>query len=65
MDVRRGHKPPTKGSEDVSNPMATNDQYDKFLETLAQLVEAKAKTVEEAAEIIRDKKIKKTDESTS
>ena len=43
----------------MKNPMATNDQYDKFLETLAQLIEAKAKTVKEAAEIVRDKKIKK------
>lgn len=42
----------------MDNPMS-NAQYDMFLETLAQLIEAKAKSVEEAAEIIRDKKIKK------
>lgn len=36
----------------------TNAEFDAFLETLAQLIEAKAKTVEEAAEIIRNKKIK-------
>ena len=40
--------------EDMSNA-----QFDEFLETLAQLVEAKAKSVEEAAEIIRDKKTTK------
>ncbi len=37
----------------------TNAQFDEFLETLAQLIEAKAKTVEEAAELVRDKKTKK------
>ncbi len=36
----------------------TNAEFDAFLETLAELVEAKAKTVEEAAEIIRKKKSK-------
>ena len=36
----------------------TNAEFDAFLETLAQLVEAKAKTIEEAAQIIRDKKTK-------
>ena len=34
----------------------TNKQFDTFLETLAKLVESKAKTVEEAAEIIRKAK---------
>lgn len=33
----------------------TNHEFDVFLETLAQLVESKAKTVEEAAEIIRQR----------
>lgn len=36
----------------------TNAEFDAFLETLAQLIESKAKTVEEAAEIVRDKKSK-------
>ncbi len=36
----------------------TNAEFDAFLETLAQLIEAKAQTVKEAAEIIRDKKSK-------
>lgn len=36
----------------------TNAEFDAFLETLAQLVEAKAKTIEEAAQLIRDKKTK-------
>lgn len=34
----------------------TNKQFDAFLETLAKLVESKAETVEEAAEIIRKAK---------
>lgn len=34
----------------------TNAEFDALLETLAQLIEAKAKTVEEAAEIVRSKK---------
>lgn len=36
----------------------TNAEFDALLETLAQLIEAKAKTVEEAAEIVRSKKSK-------
>lgn len=36
----------------------TNAEFDAFLETLAQLIEAKAKTVKEAAALIRDKKSK-------
>lgn len=36
----------------------TNAEFDAFLETLAQLVEAKATTIEEAAQLIRDKKTK-------
>lgn len=40
------------------NQGMTNAEFDAFLETLAQLIEAKAKTVEEAAEIVRDKKTK-------
>lgn len=34
----------------------TNAEFDAFLETLAQLIEAKAKTVDEAASLVRDKK---------
>lgn len=34
----------------------TNAEFNAFLETLAQLVESKAKTAEEAAEIIRNAK---------
>lgn len=34
----------------------TNAEFNAFLETLAQLVESKAETVEEAAEIIRNAK---------
>ncbi len=36
----------------------TNAEFDAFLETLAQLIEAKAQTAKEAAEIVRDKKSK-------
>ena len=31
----------------------TNAEFNAFLETLARLIESKAKTVEEAAEIVR------------
>ncbi len=34
----------------------SNAQFNAYLETLAKLVESKAKTVEEAAEIIRQAK---------
>ncbi len=34
----------------------TNAEFNAFLETLAKLVESKAETVEEAAEIIRNAK---------
>lgn len=46
-----------KGSEEMPEEM-TNAEFDAFLETLAQLIEAKAETIEEAAAIIRDKKSK-------
>ena len=35
----------------------TNEQFNSHLETLAKLIEAKAKTVDEAAQIVRDAKI--------
>ena len=35
-----------------------NAEFDAFLETIAQLIEAKATTVKEAAEIIRQAKTK-------
>ena len=34
----------------------TNAEFNAFLETLAKLVESKAETVKEAAELIRDAK---------
>ncbi len=37
----------------------TNQQYDKLLETLAKLIESKATTPEEAAEIVREAKTNK------
>lgn len=37
----------------------TNQQFDKLLENLAKLIEAQAKTPEEAAQIVRDTKTSK------
>lgn len=37
----------------------TNAQFDAYLETLAKLIESKAETVEEAAEIVRAAKVSK------
>ena len=48
-----------KAQEYLKRAAALSPDNAIFLETLAQLIEAKAKTVKEAAEIIRDKKIKK------
>ena len=36
----------------------TNDQLNTMLETLAKLIEAKAKTIQEDAQIVRDAKTK-------
>ena len=36
----------------------TNAEFNAFLETLAKLIKSKAKTVEEAAQIVRDAKAK-------
>ncbi len=36
----------------------TNAEFDAFLEAIAELIEAKATTPQEAAEIVRNKKIK-------
>lgn len=35
------------------NEQMTNAQFDKLLETLAKLIEAKATTVQEAVELVR------------
>lgn len=53
--VRQGETP-LKGEEKMDE--MTNHEFDEFLEMLAQLIESKAKTVEEAAEIIRERKSK-------
>lgn len=53
-----GDNPHKKGSEEMNEGM-TNQQFDKWLETIAQLIEAKAKTPQEAAEIVRNLKIRK------
>ena len=37
----------------------TNQQFDKLLENIAKLIEASAKTPEEAAQIVRDTKTSK------
>ena len=52
--VRQGETP-LKGSEEMNEGM-TNAEFNAFLETLAQLIEAKAGTPEEAAEIVRKAK---------
>lgn len=36
----------------------TSQELNQFLEVIAELIEAKATTVQEAAEIVRNKKIK-------
>ena len=36
--------------------MPSNAQFDSFLETLAKLIEAKAATITEAAQIVREAK---------
>lgn len=41
----------------------TNEQFNSHLETLAKLIEAKAQSVDEAAQIVRDAKISITHES--
>jgi hypothetical protein len=46
-----------KGSEAMETGM-TNAEFNAFLETLAQLVESKAKTVQEAATLIRQAQAK-------
>ena len=38
------------------NKIMTNKQFNAYLETLAKLIESKAKTAEEAAEIVRQAK---------
>lgn len=40
----------------------SNEQFNSHLETLAKLIEAEAKTVAEAAQIVRDAKIDTTKE---
>lgn len=45
-----------KGSE-VMDEMTT-PELNQFLEMLARLIETEAKTVEEAAQIVRDNKVK-------
>ena len=42
----------------------TNEQFNSHLETLAKLIEAKAKTVAEAAQIVRDAKVNKLEQHT-
>ena len=41
----------------------TNEQFNSHLETLAKLIEAKAQTVTEAAQIVRDAKIQAEEKS--
>lgn len=50
----RGRVPFTKGAEEMEE--MTNAELNTLLELLAQLIEAKAKTTAEAAEIVRKAK---------
>lgn len=45
-----------KGSEDLDN--MTTAELNQYLENIAKLIEVTAKTTEEAAEIVRDSKVK-------
>lgn len=47
---------PTKGSEEVDE--MTAPELNAFLENLARLIEASAKTPEDAARLVRESKIK-------
>ena len=50
-----------KGSEEMDEMNSADVEilkFDNLLETIAKLIEAKAKTVEEAAEIVRGCKLK-------
>lgn len=58
--VRRG-QPLTKGGrnlEEMNNADLTRELVNNNLETIAKLIEAKAKTIEEAVAIVRDCKLK-------
>lgn len=53
--VRQRGKPDKKGSEEMTEGM-TNQQFDQMLENLAKLIESKAKTPQEAAQLVRETK---------
>ena len=54
--VRQEQKPLRKGSEEMSE--MTTAELNQFLENIAKLIEATAKSPEAAAEIVRDSKVK-------
>jgi len=56
VSVRQRKQPLTKEGE-VMNPMTTAE-LNQYLETIAKLIEATAKDVPEAAQIVRDSKVK-------
>lgn len=41
------------------NELMTDEALNQYLETIAKLIESRAKSVEEAVQIIRDSKVKK------
>lgn len=47
-----------KAERKVAMEEMSNAQFNAFLETLAKLIESKAKSVEEATELIREAKVK-------
>ena len=56
IGVRQRQLPLTKGSEGMDE--MTTAELNQFLENIAKLIEATAKTPEAAAEIVRDSKVK-------
>lgn len=58
FNVRQRGNPDEKGSEEMTEGM-TNAEFNSFLEQIAKLIEAKAQTPQEAAEIVRDAKVSK------
>ena len=57
IGVRQRGNPEKKGSEEMTEGM-TNQQFNAWLENLAKLIESKAKTAQEAAQIVRESKKK-------
>lgn len=59
-NVRRGFPNDKYTGQEVlmENEAMTNDQFNSYLENLAKLIEAKATTPQEAAQLVRESKAK-------